>query len=152
LKTLDRKANAVSDLVRLHVETIVVEPGAAAARFKGAAPAPERSSTTAQGHPRTIFNRTVEKGSLVIAEATAREIQPLTLAEALELTALVARKEPRRFDGYAVRWLSRYLETESRTLHEAEVVVRCFAALPGGHHDQALPGAAAVRGIGKRRP
>jgi hypothetical protein len=34
--------------------------------------------------------------------------------------------------------LSFYLEAGSRTLHEAEVVVRCLSALPGGKHEQAL--------------
>jgi hypothetical protein len=37
---------------------------------------------TAQGHPRAIFKRAVERGNLVIAEATAREIGRLTLEEA----------------------------------------------------------------------
>src|SRR5262249_17448697 len=90
------------------------------------------------GHPRTIFKRAIEKQSLVIAEATAREIQPLSLCEALELVALVAQQEPRRFDGYAIRWLSLYLEASPRPLHEAEVVVRCLASLPGAKPEQAL--------------
>ena len=43
----------------------------------------------------TIFKRAVERDNLIIAESTARELGRLTLAEALELTALVAHKEPR---------------------------------------------------------
>jgi hypothetical protein len=38
---------------------------------------------------------------------TAREIGRVTIAEALELTALVARKQPERFGRFAARWLSR---------------------------------------------
>jgi hypothetical protein len=38
---------------------------------------------------------------------TAREIGRVTIAEALELTALVARKQPERFGRLAARWLSR---------------------------------------------
>jgi hypothetical protein len=42
---------------------------------------------TAQGHPRVIFKRAVERGNVVIAEATARELG-LTLEEALQLVLL----------------------------------------------------------------
>jgi hypothetical protein len=45
---------------------------------------------TAQGNPRTIFRRAIERGSLGVAEMTADEVGRLTLGEALALTALVA--------------------------------------------------------------
>jgi hypothetical protein len=41
---------------------------------------------------------------------TAREIGRVTIGEALELTALVARKQPRRYGRFAARWLCLYLE------------------------------------------
>jgi hypothetical protein len=41
----------------------------------------------------------------VLAEVTAREIGRVTIGEALELTALVARKQPDRFGRFAARWL-----------------------------------------------
>ena len=63
---------------------------------------------TAQGHPRTIFTRAVERGNAVIAEATARELGSLTLEEALRLLFLYAEKEPIKFERAALRWLSRY--------------------------------------------
>jgi hypothetical protein len=61
---------------------------------------------TAQGHPRRIFATAIERGNVVVAEATARELGRISLAEALALTALVAKKEPERrsrslFVGYA---------------------------------------------------
>jgi hypothetical protein len=37
-----------------------------------------------------------ERGNLLVAEATARELPRISLAEALELTLLIARKDPRR--------------------------------------------------------
>jgi Domain of unknown function (DU1801) len=40
---------------------------------------------TAQGHPRAIFTRAIERGNLVVAEATARELGRLTLEEVLRL-------------------------------------------------------------------
>jgi hypothetical protein len=51
---------------------------------------------TAEGHPRAIFNRAIERGNLAVAEVTVREIGRISLAEALELTALVARRDPGR--------------------------------------------------------
>jgi hypothetical protein len=36
---------------------------------------------------------------------TAREIGRVTIAEALGLTALVARKQPERYGRFAARWL-----------------------------------------------
>jgi hypothetical protein len=49
---------------------------------------------TAQGHPRAIFKWAVERGNLVVAEATARELGKLSLEEALRLLFLYAEKEP----------------------------------------------------------
>jgi hypothetical protein len=72
--------------------------------------APGGGASTSQGHPRTIFRRALEHGNLLVAEATAREIGHVSLAEALELTALIAEKEPSRHGRFAVRWLMRYLQ------------------------------------------
>ena len=42
-----------------------------------------------------------------MAEGLARELGRLSLAEALELTILIAKKEPHRFSRVGVRWLER---------------------------------------------
>jgi len=55
----------------------------------------------------------------VLAEVTAREIGRVTIAEALELTALVARKQPNRYGRFAARWL----EHEKATLKDVELLV-----------------------------
>jgi hypothetical protein len=60
----------------------------------------------AQGHPRAIFNRAIERGNLVVAEATAREIGGLTLEEALRLLFLYAEHDPIKFERAALRWLT----------------------------------------------
>jgi hypothetical protein len=61
----------------------------------------------------------------------AREIGRVTIAEALELTALVARKQPHRYGRSAARWLCLYLEEHERaTLEHIELLVstlRSFA-------------------------
>jgi hypothetical protein len=58
--------------------------------------APGGTATTSQGHARTVFRRALDKGNLVVAEATAKELPPLNLIDALDLTMLIARKGPRR--------------------------------------------------------
>ena len=64
---------------------------------------------TAQGHPRTIFKRAIERGNVMLAETTARELG-LTLEEALQLVLLYAAYEPTKLERAAPRWLSRYLD------------------------------------------
>jgi hypothetical protein len=52
--------------------------------------------------------------------AAAKELPPLSLADALELTILIARKDPRRHPQAAARWLLRYLEEcDEATIDEA---------------------------------
>jgi hypothetical protein len=66
------------------------------------------------------------------AEATAKELPPLNLTNALELTILIARKDPRRHPRVAARWLLRYLEEHPETtIDEAVLAASCLAALPG---------------------
>jgi hypothetical protein len=45
-----------------------------------------------------------------MALAAAKDLSQLSLVDALELTILVARKDPRRHPRVAARWLLRYLE------------------------------------------
>jgi hypothetical protein len=47
---------------------------------------------TSQGQARTVFCRALEHGNLLVAEATAKELPPLNLTDALELTILIAQK------------------------------------------------------------
>jgi hypothetical protein len=54
----------------------------------------------------------------------------VTIAEALELTALVARKQPERFSRFAARWLCLYLEErEKATLEDIDDLVSNLRAL-----------------------
>jgi hypothetical protein len=60
----------------------------------------------------------------VLAEVTAREIGRVTIAEALELTAPVARKQPDRYGRFAARWLCLWLEEhEKATLEDVALLV-----------------------------
>ena len=92
---------------------------------------------TAQGHPRTIFKRAVERGNVVIAEPTARELG-LTLEEALQLVLLYAAYEPAKLERAALRWLIRYLdEGNGVTLLRAQVALAALGQLRGDAHDGA---------------
>ena len=92
---------------------------------------------TAQGHPRRIFATAIERGNIVMAEATARELGRISLEEALVLTALVAEKDMER--RFAVRWLRRLLEEdESLTIEEAAMAASCLGALGGSSHEEAF--------------
>lgn len=65
-----------------------------------------------------------------MAEATARELGRLSLAEALELTILIATKEPHRLPKVAVRWLERYVPECEPALSEVALAVSALSALP----------------------
>jgi hypothetical protein len=74
----------------------------------------------------------------LVAEATAKELPPLNLVNALELTILIARKDPRRHPRVAARWLLRYLEDcHDATIDEVAMVASCLAALLGDRHRDA---------------
>lgn len=104
---------------------------------------------TAQGHPRSIFHRAIERGSLVLAEQTARELEHIWLSEALELVALIARHDPQRHGRAGARWVRRYLEENAAAgLDDVTFVTGCLAALGGPEHDAAL---GALRAVAKRR-
>jgi hypothetical protein len=110
---------------------------------------------TAQGHPRTIFKRAIEHDNLILAEGMARELGQITLAEALDLTVLVLRKEPGRRSSYTVRWLRRLLEERPQTtIEEAALAASALAALAGPAHAHAyatLSGMAETATGGPRR-
>jgi hypothetical protein len=58
--------------------------------------------------------------------------------DALELTILIARKDPGRLPRVAARWLLRYLEEcAEATIEEAALAAACLAALAGDRRNDA---------------
>jgi hypothetical protein len=103
---------------------------------------------TAQGDPRAIFGRAIERRSLLVAEATLRELGRPTLSELLELTILIAQQAPHRHGRVAARWLLRYLEHDDQaTIEHATLVAACLASLAGRHHAEA---ASTLRAVSER--
>jgi hypothetical protein len=73
-----------------------------------------------------------------MALAAAKDLPQLGLADALELTVLVARKDPRRHPRVASRWLLRYLEEDPHaTIDEAALAASSLVALKGVAHQEA---------------
>jgi hypothetical protein len=87
----------------------------------------------------------------VVAEATLRtEIPRPTLGDLLELTALIALKQPERFSRVAARWLLKYLEAvDDATIDDATFVAANLQALGGRRHAAAL---AVLREMAVERP
>jgi hypothetical protein len=75
---------------------------------------------------------------LVVAEIAARELGLVDLADALELTALVALKNRMRSRRMAARWLERWMTETAPAIDEAVMVAGCLAALGGLEHTGAL--------------
>jgi hypothetical protein len=114
---------------------------------------PGKARTTAQGHPRAIYKRAIERGNLLVAENMLREIGRVTLVEALQLTALIAVKDPRRHSRVSARWLARWLEERDQaTIDEAAFVTACLVALGGAGHEAAYAALLDVADRASRRP
>jgi hypothetical protein len=89
-----------------------------------------------------------------MAVAAAKDLPQLSLVDALELTMLVARKEPRRHPRVAARWLLRYLEEDPHaTIEEAVLAASSLVALTGVGHQEAAQTlrAMAERATSRRR-
>jgi hypothetical protein len=92
-----------------------------------------------QERPRAIFERAIERDNLVVAEATLRELGRPTLVELLELTALIAKKDPRRYRRVAARWMFRYLqESDMASLDDVQAATAGLSALGGSRHEEVL--------------
>jgi hypothetical protein len=73
-----------------------------------------------------------------MALAAAKDLPQLSLTDALELTILVARKDPPRHPRVAARWLLRYLEEHpAATIEEAALAASSLVALTSAGYEEA---------------
>jgi hypothetical protein len=99
---------------------------------------PDWRAVTAQGNPRAIFKRAIERGNLMLAEATARELGRITLDEALSLLFLYAEKEPAKYERAALRWLGRYVtEGKAVSVLKAQLALVALSELRAGEREAA---------------
>jgi hypothetical protein len=87
-----------------------------------------------KGSLRGNFQRAIDRRQLLAAEAAARQLAPLSLADALALTLLIAENDPSRFDRAAPRWHARFVLEAGRVgLLESQLALATVAQLP--NHD-----------------
>jgi hypothetical protein len=85
---------------------------------------PTGKAVDGAGASEAILERTIERGNVVVAEATAREIGRLNLKEALRLLFLYAEHDSIKVERAALCWLGRYaVRGEGRLAVEG--AVRC---------------------------
>ena len=91
---------------------------------------------TSQGSAHGRFARAIQRGNLWAAEVAARELRGLSLDDALDLVALIARSRPDRLERAAIRWHGRLeVEAQMLTIAEAQFALAALARLP--HDPQA---------------
>ena len=71
-----------------------------------------------KGSPGAIFWRAIERDSLIVAETVARGLPVLPLDHALALVHLYARKQHRRYERAALRYLERHLAEANASLED----------------------------------
>lgn len=77
------------------------------------------------------FRRALDRGNLTEALSAASELQLVGLAEALELTLLLADKEPEKYERAASRWHTRFVqEVPNIGVRESQAVLALLGAVP----------------------
>jgi len=61
------------------------------------------------------FRRALDRGNVTEALSAASELPFVALAEALELTLLLADREPEKYERAATRWHARFHSRDQRT-------------------------------------
>jgi hypothetical protein len=86
---------------------------------------------TSQGSAYHRFRRALDRANVTEALSAAAELGFVGLAEALELTLLLADKEPEKYDRAAVRWHVRFVyDSKNVDLRESLAVLALLAAIP----------------------
>ena len=93
----------------------------------------EHVFVSSKGSLRGNFQRAIDRRQLVYAEALARQLEPLSVSDALAFLLLLAEHEPRRFDRAGARWHARFaLEASGIGLLESQVALSAVMRLPAG--------------------
>jgi hypothetical protein len=91
----------------------------------------EHLFVTSQGSSFMRFRRALDRGNVTEALSAASELQFVGLAEALELTLLLAEGDPDKYERAAVRWHVRFVyESKNVGIRESQAVLALLAAIP----------------------
>ena len=87
-------------------------------------------TVTSQGHAYSQFHRALRTRNPFLALEAARELNHITLEDALGL-CLLMRKDTRRYQHATARWLARYhADVQGVTLTDIREIADLLAALP----------------------
>jgi hypothetical protein len=87
--------------------------------------------TTSQGSAHGRFQRAIQRRQLFAAEMAPRELDGLSLTDALNLTLLIREPDRRRYERAAVRWLERFIEERRPTLVDLALAATALSQLDG---------------------
>ena len=108
----------------------------------------EHLFVTSQGSAFMRFRRALDRGNVTEALSAACDLQLVGLAEALELTLLLADREDARYDRAALRWHARFAyETKNVDIRESVAVLALLTAIPANR----LAASALAELFGRRR-
>jgi hypothetical protein len=97
------------------------------------------------------FRRALDRGSLTLALAEARQLPQVDLADALALVLLIREEAPARYTRAAARWLARWLgETPHATLEEAGLVLGALGAMHPRASEDPRGGAVALMAVARQ--
>jgi hypothetical protein len=84
------------------------------------------------------FQRAIQRGNIMRAEAAARQLGQLSLDNALRLLFLYAEREPIKFERAALRWLARYVtEGKAVSLLKTQLALAALSELRAGEREAA---------------
>jgi hypothetical protein len=87
---------------------------------------------TSQGTAHGRFGRAIHSRHLQNAEMAAREMDGLSLADALALCELLAACDPERYERPALRWLQRFIDERLPPLAGVALAASALAELRHG--------------------
>jgi len=73
----------------------------------------------------------MHRRQLFAAETAARELDGLSLSDALDLTLLLREADRRRYERAAIRWLERFIQERNPTLVDVALATTALSQLDG---------------------
>jgi hypothetical protein len=84
---------------------------------------------TSQGSAHARFTRAIHRRQRFAAETAARELEGLSLTDALRLDFADREADRRRYERAAVRWLERFIQERGPTLMDLALAATALSQL-----------------------
>jgi hypothetical protein len=119
----------LDERIRAHGQSVMRSGGRGYCPIR---PSPQRHPTmTSQGTAHGRFARAIHRRQLFAAEMAARELDSISLSDALDLTILIREADKRRYERAAVRWLERFIQERRPTLMDLALAATALSQLDG---------------------